>query len=99
MTRQFIHERSFANGEELAVAATFFDPTEAYIVQGCLMAAGVSAEIADVNIVQTYGLLTPALGGVRLLVAKSLLLRAHQIIEAYRRGDFALKDDIDVGEA
>ena len=90
---------SFANGEDLATVVTLFDPVEAYIVQGCLKASGVAAQVADVNLIQTYALLTPALGGVRILVPASHLEQAQAVVAAYQRGDFALNEDVDVGEA
>ncbi|MET3132983.1 Zn-dependent alcohol dehydrogenase [Oxalobacteraceae bacterium GrIS 1.11] len=74
-------------------------PTDALIVQGCLVAAGVPAVLADANLVQTYSLLTSALGGVRILVPSSHLAQARAIIAAFERGDYQLEDDVDVGEA
>ncbi len=81
-----------------AVVERFFEPTQAYIVQGCLRAAGIAAHLADANLVQMHGLLTPALGGVRLLVPTTELDAAHALIAAYRRGELALDEDVDVGE-
>lgn len=84
-------------GRDLFTVATYDLPTDAYIVQGCLAAAGVPAVLADVNLVQANALWTAALGGVRILVPECHLQQAHAIIEAYERGEFALDDEADVG--
>jgi hypothetical protein len=44
-------------------------------------------------------LLTAAVGGVRVMVPESYLQQAKEIIAAFNRGDFQLRDDEDVGEA
>lgn len=88
---------SLAVADAWVVLERFFSATDAFIMQGCLMAAGVQAQLADANLVQTYGLLTPALGGVRLLVAPGDLSRAQAVVAAWRRGDYALSEDADVG--
>lgn len=87
-----------ASGRDLFTVARYFIPTDAHIVQGCLMAAGVPAVVADANLVQTNSLLTSALGGVRILVPASYLQQAREVIAAFNRGEFRLEDDIDVGE-
>lgn len=85
-------------GRDLFTVATYFLPTDAYIVQGCLVAAGVPAVLADDNLVQTNSLWTAALGGVRILAPQCHLQQAHAIIDAFERGEFALPDDVDVGQ-
>lgn len=84
---------------DLLIVARYYIPTDAYIVLGCLVAAGVPAVVADDNLVQTNSLLTAAVGGVSILVPESYLQQARDIIEAFNRGDFQLKDNEDVGEA
>ena len=86
------------NARDLFTVATYLIPTEAHIVRSCLEAAGVPAVIADDNLVQVYSLLTPAIGGVRVLVPESYLDQAHAVIEAFDRGEYELGDDFDVGE-
>lgn len=84
-------------GRDLFTVATCYLPIDAYILQGCLVAAGVPAVLADVNLVQANSLWTAALGGVRILVPQCHMQQAHAIIEAFERGEFTLPDDVDVG--
>lgn len=83
---------------DLFVVAKCMVPTDAYLLQGCLVAGGVPAVVADANHVQADLLIAPALGGVRILAPASYLVQAEQILAAYHRGDYALGDDTDVGE-
>lgn len=87
------------SARDLFIAARYYIPTDAHIVRGCLVAAGVPAVVADDNLVQTNSLLTAAVGGVSILVPESYLQQAHEIIEAFNRGDFQLADDEDIGES
>ncbi|MET3118084.1 hypothetical protein AAKU64_002310 [Undibacterium sp. GrIS 1.8] len=82
----------------LFTVATYYIPTDACIVQSCLVAAGIPAVIADDNLVQTDTLLTAALGGVRILVPESYLQQSQEVIAAFNRGDYRLDDNVDVGE-
>ena len=86
-------------GRDLLVVAKYLVPTDAYVVQGCLAASGVPAVVADANHVQADLLIAPALGGVRVLVPACFLEQARAILEALERGDYALGEDADVGEA
>ncbi len=83
----------------LLTVATYYVPTDAHIVTGCLVAAGIPAVVADDNLVQTDSLLTPALGGVRILAPEAYLERAKEVIDAFNRGDYALDENADVGAA
>lgn len=74
---------------------TFFSPTEAYLLRGCLQAAGVPAVVADAHLVQTHTLLAPAVP-VRLMVPHRRMAQAEAVVEAFQRGDYALPDDEDV---
>lgn len=91
-----MHADDTTGGDWLAVA-TYYLPTDAHIVRGCLAAAGVPAMVADDQLVQTDSLLTPALGGVRILVPQAYWQQARDVIAAFERGDYQLDDDIDVG--
>lgn len=75
--------------------ARFMSPTEAYLLQSCLQAGGVVAQVRDANLVQTHGLLAGAVGGVRVCVAPADALEALQIIDAFNRGDFAIDESFD----
>jgi hypothetical protein len=73
---------------------TFFSPTEAFLLRGCLQAAGVPAVVADAQLVQAHSLLASAIP-VRVLVPERRFAQAEQVVAAYHRGDFALPDDDD----
>ena len=82
----------------LLVLTRFFVPTDAYLLKGCLESNGVSAVIADANMVQANEFLTTAVGGVRVLVPESHFDRAQQILRAFDAGEYQLDDDYDVGQ-
>lgn len=81
-----------AHHGDYVVLATFSTPTEAYIVKGCLEAAGIHAVIADDHLVQADSLLTIALGGVRLRVQEKKLTAAKQVLSDFYQGAFILDD-------
>lgn len=87
------------SSRDLFTVATYYIPTDAHIVQGCLVAAGIPAVVADDNFVQTDSLLTPALGGVRILAPQSYMQQAQEVIAAFNRGEYQLDENADVGEA
>lgn len=86
-------------GCDLFIVARYLIPTDAYVMQGCLVAGGVPAVVADANHVQADMLIAPAIGGVRILAPASYLQQARAILDAFERGDYALADDADVGPA
>jgi hypothetical protein len=85
-------------GRDLFVVAKCLVPTDAYVLQGCLVAGGVPAVVADANHVQADLLIAPALGGVRILAPAEYLQQAEEILAAYERGDYQLDENTDVGE-
>jgi hypothetical protein len=85
------------SARDLFIVAKYYIPTDAHIVRGCLVAAGIPAVVADDNLVQTNSLWTAAIGGVSILVPEEYLQQAKEIIDAFNRGDFQLKDDDDTG--
>ncbi|MGE0349211.1 putative signal transducing protein [Hydrogenophaga sp.] len=70
---------------------TFFSPTEAFLLRGCLQAGGVPAAVADAHLVQTHTLLAGAIP-VRVLVPESRFAEAEAVVSAFQRGDFSLED-------
>jgi hypothetical protein len=92
-------EAELLPGRDLFEVARYLIPMEASLVQGCLVASGVPAVLADAHLMQTDLLLAPALGGVRILVPEDYLLQAQAVLEAFQRGEFALGEDADVGSA
>lgn len=87
-----------AEGHDLSEVARYMIPMDATMVQGCLVAAGIPAVLADANLVQTDLLLAPALGGVGIMVPEDYLDEARAVLAAYGRGEFALDENTDVGE-
>lgn len=73
--------------------ARFPSATEAYVLQGCLRAAGIPTLITDANLIQAYSLVAIALGGVGLRVPVGRMTEAREIIAAFHRGDLALRDE------
>ena len=71
---------------------TFFSPTEAFLLRGCLQAGGVPAAVADAHLVQTHTLLAGAIP-VRVLVPEQRMAEAQAVVAAFQRGDFSLPDD------
>jgi hypothetical protein len=86
-----------ASGRDLVELARYLVPLEAALVQGCLVAGGVPAVLADAHLVQTDLLLAPALGGVRILVPHDHLVAGQAVLAAFERGEFELGEDADVG--
>jgi hypothetical protein len=92
-------EAELLPGRDLFEVARYLIPMEASLVQGCLVASGIPAVLADAHLVQTDLLLAPAMGGVRILVPQAHIREAQAVLEAFQRGAFALDEDADVGEA
>jgi hypothetical protein len=65
-------------------------PTEAHLIKGVLESAGLMAVTTDNHLLQAYDWLTPAAGGVRVLVPASEVAAARQALEDYRAGELAL---------
>ena len=84
-------------GRDLFEVARYLIPMQATLVQGCLVASGIPAVLADAHLMQTDLLLAPALGGVRILVPASFVQQAQSVMEAFKRGEFALDENTDVG--
>lgn len=84
-------------GRDLFEVARYLDPMEARLAQGCLVASGIPAVLADEQLVQANQLLAPAVGGVRILVPQEHLQESKAVLEAMKRGDFALDENTDVG--
>ncbi|PTT83841.1 hypothetical protein DBR42_15665 [Pelomonas sp. HMWF004] len=68
-------------------------PTEAHVLQGLLVSAGLDAVAQDAHLLQAYDLLTPAAGGVRVMVRHSQLEAARSTLADYRAGNLALHED------
>jgi hypothetical protein len=84
-------------GRDLFIVARYLVPMDAALMQGCLEASGIPAVLADAHLMQADLLLAPALGGVRILVPASFVQEAQSVMEAFKRGEFALDENSDVG--
>ena len=82
--------------EDWVTVGRFVDVHQAFVLQSCLHAAGVPAEVADAHMAQTHSLLAGAIPA-RLQVPHSWQDQASRVLEAFERGDFALPDDYDSG--
>ncbi len=80
---------------DLVPVARFLTPMEAQMLRSRLEVDGVSATVVDANLVQANPFLSGIVGGVRVLVPEAHLERAQEIVEAIRRGDYALRDGED----
>ena len=83
---------------DLLILTRFFNPTEAHLLCGFLVSEGLAAYVADAHLVQANPFLAPALGGVRVLVPESHFGQARQLLDRFNKGEFALSEDMDVGE-
>jgi len=79
-------------GRDLFIIARYLVPMDATLAQGCLVAAGIPAVLADAHLMQADLLLAPALGGVRILVPSDYLQQSVAVLEGLARGDYALDD-------
>ena len=70
--------------------------TEAYALAVRLTEAGIDAQPADINTARIWA---NAMDGAKVRVPQSQLAQAQQVLEAFRRGEFALGGDFDVGSA
>jgi hypothetical protein len=83
-------------GRDLFIVARYLIPMDAALMQGCLEASGIPAVLADAHLMQADLLLAPALGGVRILVPAQFVQQAQSVMEAFKRGEFALDENSDV---
>lgn len=83
---------------DMVLLTSNLKPTEAHILASCLASAGIQAVTGDTNTVQTNSLWSIALGGAKVRVPQSQLLEARQVLKAFRRGDFSIGEDFDVGD-
>jgi hypothetical protein len=67
-------------------------PADAFILCGCLRAAGLNATVMDDQVQVAL------VGGARVMVPASELRQAMETVAAFERGELALSDDDDVGE-
>ena len=84
---------------DFCLVRRYLIPADAFILCGCLRAAGLRATVMDDQHVQAAFLLAPAIGGARVMVPAGELEQALEVVAAFERGELALGDDDDVGGA
>lgn len=84
-------ETSIAMQGDFTVLARLGTPTEAQVLKGMLVAAGIAAEVADVHLVQANHWMTQAVGGVRVLVREGQLVEAQELMSAFESGALDLE--------
>lgn len=77
------------------IVAEYLSFAEVHILRSLLQGAGIPAEVADAQLVQTDALLIPALRGARLRVPATRVADAKEVIAAFKRGDFELGEDFE----
>lgn len=78
---------------DFETVAQLLNPIDAFLIAGCLEAAGIPPVVADTNLVQLNSLWAIAVGGIRIRVPAARVAEAKEIIAAFHRGDLALPDD------
>jgi hypothetical protein len=77
------------------IVAQYLSFAEVHILRSLLQNAGIPAEVADAQLVQTDALLIPALRGARLRVPATRVAEAQEVLAAFKRGDFELGEDFE----
>ena len=80
------------------IVARYLGYTEVHLQRAVLEGNGIPAVVADAQLMQTDGLLGPALRGASLRVPAAYAEQARDVLAAYRRGAFRLRDDFDPGK-
>jgi len=81
------------------MVARYLGYTEVHLQRAVLEGNGIPAVVADAQLMQTDGLLGPALRGASLRVPAAYAEQARDVLAAYRRGAFRLRDDFDPDKA
>jgi hypothetical protein len=81
------------------ILARDLEPTQAHILASFLASAGIDADLGDIDTARINWFWSIAIGGAKIRVPQSQLARAQKILEAFNRGEFALGDHFDAGNA
>ena len=82
---------------DMVILERGLSPQEAQILCDLLRTADIQADTGDANLVQAHSFLSIAVGGAKLRVPVAQLAAATDMVAAYRRGEFELGEDFDVG--
>lgn len=77
------------------IVARYLSYAEVHLLRSVLVGAGIPAEAADAQLVQTDALLIPAMRGASLRVPAARLSEAQELIAAFKRGDLQLPEDFE----
>lgn len=88
-----IHSDPDRDSDDFVCVAQRQTATEAHLIKGVLQSAGLTPHVGDEHIVQFYSLITPALGGVRVLVPGSEVAAARRAIADYEAGHLLLEGE------
>lgn len=86
------------DGDDFVAVDTCATPTEAHLIKGVLESAGLTPVTTDNHLLQAYDWLTPAVGGVRVMVPASEAAAARQALADYRAGELMLAGEEDSGK-
>jgi len=90
-----VDRRSDTAPSGLLVLARFDNVLEAQVLKDLLVAEDIPASLGDAHTVQTNGLWTNAMGGVRVMVPASELPRARELMAQVQAGALAIDGDAD----
>lgn len=79
--------------EELVTIANFLNLGEAKLAQGKLVSAGVSAFVCDENMHAMNWHIGMALGGIRLQVPDSQVVRAMEVLDDFEPEEYRAEED------
>ena len=79
--------------EELVTIANFLNLGEAKLAQGKLISAGISAFVCDENMHAMNWHIGMALGGIRLQVPDSQVVRALEVLDDFEAEESDLEDE------
>lgn len=79
--------------EELKTIATTYEVFEAEFLRNHLENEGFEVYLADDNIVGTFNLLAPAIGGIKIRVPEDQADEAQEFVEKLRSAEIIYEDE------
>ncbi len=80
---------------ELITIATTYEIFEAEFLRNHLEEAGFEVYLADDNIIGTFNLLAPAIGGIKIRVPDSEADEAEKFVEKLRSAEIIYEEDFE----
>jgi len=81
--------------EELKTIATTYEVFEAEFLRNHLENEGFEVYLADENIVGTFNLLAPAIGGIKIRVPEDEADEAQEFVEKLRNAEIIYDEDFE----